>query len=73
MVGILAYAECVAKVMEVTSTPKPPHKSRCLNSHPFVDDIVIEYKDVERGFEEGEGMEEDMPQCFNVNFYIERL
>jgi hypothetical protein len=60
MVGTPEYAQSVAKVMIVTSTPKPWYQFERLNSHPFVDVIAIECNDVERGFGGGEGMEEDI-------------
>ena len=59
MVGIPAYVESIAKFMAVASTPRPRHKPRILNSHPFLDNILAECNDVERCFEDGERMEED--------------
>ena len=67
MVGIPAYAESVAKVMAVTSTPRC--KSRCFSIHPFVDDKAVKCNDVERCSMDNEGVGEDMDS--HNGFYLE--
>lgn len=60
LVGIPKYVESVAKVMVVTSTPRPRRRFRRWSSHPIEDNIAIECNDVERCSKDNEGMEEDM-------------
>lgn len=47
--------ESVTKDMAQTSTPEPRRKSVHLNSHPFVDNIVEECHEVDKGSDDNEG------------------
>lgn len=48
IVGILPHAENIASVMAVTSTLRTRRKFGHLSSHPFVNVIVIMWRDATR-------------------------
>jgi hypothetical protein len=60
MEGIATHAKSVAKVMAVTSTPRPGRRSRPLHHHPFVDNIASKCYDVKRGTKAGGKVKKDM-------------